>query len=143
MVPARHRTYGRFPTTADVGIRATGGTVGELFEGLGLGLFALMTDLRKVRPTEDRTVTASGGDVEQLTVAYLSQLLLLEQEEGFLVREISARAIGRPPTSILATVRGEAFDAARHPRRVEVKAITMHRLTVDLVDRRARVIVDI
>lgn len=143
MVPARHRSYGRFPTTADVGIRATGGTVGELFEGLGLGLFALMTDLRKVRPTQTRTVAASGADLEQLTVAYLSQLLLLEQEDGFLVREISARPVGDPPTSILATVRGETFDPGRHPRRVEVKAITMHRLTVDLAQRRARVIVDI
>ena len=143
MTPARRRTYGRFPTTADVGIRATGGTVGELFEGLGLGLFALMTDLRKVRPREQRSVSASGSDLEQLTVAYLTQLLLLEQEEGFLVREIRARAVGHPPTSILAAVQGEPFDAARHPRRVEVKAITMHRLEVDLVDRRARVIVDI
>jgi SHS2 domain-containing protein len=143
VAPARRRSYGSFPTTADVGIRATGRTPGELFEALGLGLFALMTDLRTVRPLEERTVTASASDLDGLVVAYLSQLILLQQDDGFLAREIRAHPVGRPPTSVLAVVRGERFVPGRHPRRTEVKAITMHQLRVDLAQGRARVIVDI
>ncbi|MCI4340102.1 MAG: archease [Thermoplasmata archaeon] len=137
------RSWGRFPTTADMGIRATGATASELYEALGLGLFALITDLRKVRPTEERAVAASADDPESLVVAFLGQLLLLQQTEGFLVRSIHARAIGSPPTSILASARGESYDPARHPQRIEVKAITLHRLVFDPARGRARVIVDI
>ena len=137
------RSWGTFPTTADMGIRATGANASELLEALGLGLFALVTDLRTVRPLEERTVAASAGDPESLVVAYLGQLVLLQQVEGFLVRSIHARAVGVPPTSVLATVRGEPYDAARHPQRIEVKAITLHRLLFDPAAGRARVIVDI
>jgi SHS2 domain-containing protein len=141
--PARSRRWGSFPTTADVGIWATGGTVAELFEALGLGLFALITDLHKVRPRSTRVISASGADPTALVVAYLSQLLLLQQTEGFVARQIEARPVGTPPTAVLATVSGETFDPLRHTPRVEVKAITWHALEFDLVGRRARVIVDI
>ena len=141
--PARYRRWGSFPTTADMGVRASASDVPGLYEALGLGMFALITDLRTVRAREERVVDASADDPEGLAVAFLSKLLLLQQTEGFLVRDLHARPVGSPPTSILATAFGERFDPARHPARIEVKAVTMHRLSVDLVRRRARVIVDI
>ncbi|HYB79162.1 MAG TPA: archease, partial [Thermoplasmata archaeon] len=85
--PPPERKWGSFPTTADVGIWATGPTAAALFEALGLGLFALMTDLRKVRRVEERAVSASGGDTTELVVAFLTELLVLEQTDGFIGRE--------------------------------------------------------
>jgi SHS2 domain-containing protein len=126
-----------------VGVWARASTVSGLFEALGLGLYALVTDLRTVRPREERTVSASAADPDSLAVAYLTELLVLQQTEDFLGREIRARPVGSPPTAILATVRGEPFDPARHPRRKEVKAVTLHGLVLDLAAGRARVIVDI
>jgi SHS2 domain-containing protein len=139
----RSRRWGSFPTTADEGIWASGGSPPELFEALGMGLFALITDLRTVQPREERTVSARGADLSSLVVAYLTELLLLQQTEGFLAREVRVRLGGSPPTSITATARGEPLDAKRHPRRKEVKAVTFHGLVVDLGRGRARVIVDI
>jgi SHS2 domain-containing protein len=126
-----------------MGIWACGRTASELYEGLGLGLFALITDLRSVRPLEPRVVRASATDASALVVAWLGELLLLQQTEGFLVREIRAKLVGSPPTSLLATVRGEPFDSERHSRGTEVKAITFHAMQLDLTRGRARVIVDI
>ena len=137
------RRWGSFPTTADVGIWARADSTSGLFEALGLGLFALMTDLRGVRPTEERALQASGMDPPGLVVAYLTQLIGLNAEDGFLAREIRCRTIGTPPTALLAQVRGEPFDQVRHPRHFEVKAATFHHLVVDLDRYRARVIVDI
>jgi SHS2 domain-containing protein len=114
-----------------------------LFEALGLGLFALITDRARVRPRVERVVSASGSDPSSLVVAYLTELLLLQQTEGFLAREIRARPVGDPPTAIVASVTGELFDPARHTARTEVKAVTLHDLSVDLATGRARVIVDI
>jgi SHS2 domain-containing protein len=137
------RRWGSFPTTADVGIWARADSTSCLFEALGLGLFALMTDLRKVRPVQERAIQASGPDAAGLAVAYLNELIALNSVEGFLVREIRCRPIGSPPTALLAQLRGEPFDLARHPRHFEVKAATFHALVVDLDRHRARVIVDI
>ncbi|HXQ48218.1 MAG TPA: archease, partial [Thermoplasmata archaeon] len=63
---ARRPSCRSFPTTADVGLAASAPTVSGLFEALGVGLFALMTDLRKVRPVEERAVSASAQDPEGL-----------------------------------------------------------------------------
>ncbi|MCW6167752.1 MAG: archease [Thermoplasmatales archaeon] len=141
--PRARRRWGRFPTTADIGIWARGSSPSELFEALGLGLFALITDLRTVRARAERAVSASGDDPVSLAVAYLGELLLLQQTEGFLARDIEVRTLGTPPTALVARVQGEPFDPGRHPARMEVKAITLHAARVDLGNGRARLIVDI
>jgi SHS2 domain-containing protein len=102
-----------------------------------------MTDLRRVRPSEERAVSASGTDPPALAVAYLSELLLLHETEGFVAREIRARPVGDPPTALVASVSGERFDPARHAARTGVKAATLHGLELDFARGRARVIVDI
>jgi SHS2 domain-containing protein len=126
-----------------MGIWARGASARELFEALGLGLFAIITDLRSVRPNEERVIHASATDATALVVAWLGELLLLQQTEGFLVREVQVKLVGSPPTALLAKVRGEPFEPERHARGTEVKAITFHALTIDLERGRARVIVDI
>jgi protein archease len=114
-----------------------------LLEGLGLGLSALMTDLRRVRPHEERHVHAEARDPSGLVVAFLSELLLLYADDGFVARKITARTRGEPPTSVSATILGERFDPARHSARIEVKAVTLHELRFEPEHGRARVIVDI
>lgn len=135
--------YGSFPTTADVGLWARGRSEAEVFSALGTGLFSLMTDLRRVRPVETREVSASGDDPEALVVSFLTELLLLQADGGFVARAVSAHPVGTPPTALLAVVKGEPFDESRHTRRKEVKAITLHRLFVDSRRHRIRVILDI
>jgi SHS2 domain-containing protein len=102
-----------------------------------------MTDLRKVRRREDRAVSASGEDPTELVVAFLTELIVLEQTDGFVGRDIRAWPVGDPPTAILASVSGERFDPDRHTFRTEVKAVTLHGLVFDPARGRARVIVDI
>jgi SHS2 domain-containing protein len=126
-----------------VGIWARGPDAAALLEGLGLALFSLMTDLRKVRPAEERAVSASADDPESLVVAYLTQLLQAHEQDGFLARRIEVRPLGSPPTALVASVEGEPFDPERHAVRTEVKAVTLHHLEFDARAGRARVIVDI
>jgi SHS2 domain-containing protein len=102
-----------------------------------------MTDLRTVRPSEERAVSASGDDSTSLVVAFLTQLIQLHEPDGFLVREIRVRPLGSPPTALVASVHGEPFDPDRHTARTEVKAVTFHHLVFDVPAGRARVIVDI
>ena len=86
---------------------------------------------------------AEGNDPAELAVAFLNELLVLEETDGFLGRRISATTRGRPATSVRARVLGEPFDPARHVARTEVKAVTYHDLLFDPRAGRARVIVDL
>ncbi len=137
------RRWGTFPTTADIGVWARGPDAASLLEGLGLALYAILVEPKGVRPRETRTVRARGADPAELTVAFLTELLLLQETEGFLGRRISATTSGTPVTSVVARVEGERFDPERHRSRTEVKAITYHDLRFDPAAGSARVIVDL
>jgi len=139
----RGRRWGSFPTTADIGLWATGPTASALLEGLGHALYALLAEPRSVRPREERVVEVTGRDPAEVTVAFLGELLVLAESEGFLGRSIDVRTSGRPVTSVRARIAGERYDPARHVGRTEVKAVTYHDLLFDPVAGRARVIVDL
>jgi SHS2 domain-containing protein len=126
-----------------VGVWASGPSAATLLEALGLGVYALMTDLRRVRPRESRRVRAVASDPTGLVVAFLSELLVQHAEDGFVARQITARTRGSPPRSVEAVALGEPLDLARHTSRTEVKAVTFHALVFDPARGRARVIVDI
>lgn len=102
-----------------------------------------MTDLRTVRPRTERAVSASGRDVPDLVVAFLTALLQQHDDDGFVARRLEVRLLGHPPSSLVAALVGEPFEVGRHPARTEVKAATLHHLVFDPVRGRARVIVDI
>lgn len=124
-----------------MGLWARGPTAESVFEGLGLALFGAMTDLRSVRPREVRKVVRSAAEPVGLAVSFLSELLLLFHTEGFVARRVRVR-LG-PGGRLSARLEGEVFDAQRHARRIEVKAITLHRASVEPEKGRARLIVDI
>jgi SHS2 domain-containing protein len=137
------RRWGTFPTTADLGIWATGPTAGALLEGLGHALYGVLADPRSVRPVEERTVRARANDPSELVVAFLGELLTLQETEGFLGRTLRVTTEGRPPRAVVARIAGERFDPRRHVARTEVKAVTYHNLRFDPAAGRARVILDL
>ncbi|HXQ94369.1 MAG TPA: archease [Thermoplasmata archaeon] len=141
-VPAGTR-WGSFPTTADTGVWARSSTLDGLFGALGTAMFAVMTDLRKVAPNERREVRATGPDLNGLLVAFLSELIAMEDTERFVARRVTAHlTLGARPTAT-GIAYGEPWDPTRHLRRTEVKAVTLHELAVETHPPRARVILDI
>ena len=132
-----------FGTTADVGIGARALSPESLFAHLGEGYTELLTDLASVEPKAARALQVSSPSLEGLVVAYLTELIGLFDEEGWLTRRYEVRLRGDPPRRIEARLQGETYDPARHRVKVQVKAVTLHRLEVDLARGRAQVIVDI
>lgn len=143
MVFVRARGHWKFGTTADIGIGASAGTAEALFAETGKALFSLMTDLRSVRRTGSVRVSVSSDTPEGLLVAFLSELIYHHDAHRWVFRDFEVRLSGRPPTRLEAECRGERWDPGRHAARIDVKAITMHRLSLDLKEGVARVIVDI
>ncbi len=126
--------------TADVGLKAYGDTVEELFANAALGMFALMTDIRRVRPTGEVHVTVTSQDLESLMVDWLTELVLVHEVENVFLCEFEVALEG---LSLEATARGEVVDPSRHPLNTAIKAVTYHMIEVAPEKGYAVVIFDI
>ena len=132
--------YEEIEHTADVGIRAYGNTLEELFAAAAEGMFSLIADLSKVRPVGEGEVRVRGTDPPQLLVNWLQELLFLHETQRLLFVDFDVRIDGMV---LAGKARGEAIDKARHELKLAIKAVTYHGLTVDPKAGTAQVIFDI
>jgi SHS2 domain-containing protein len=126
--------------TADVGIRAYGHSLDELFANAAEGMFSLIADLRNVRPVGEVQVRGTAEDTPTLFLRWLSDLLYVHETQHLLFCAFEANVRG---TSLDGIARGEAIDRNRHELKLVLKAVTRHKLTVDLDAGVAQVIFDI
>lgn len=136
--------YETFDHTADVGLRITAPTLEALLEDAARGLTSLLSaQSDSILPTSERTIRVSGTDPEYLLFDWLTEVLFAFATDRFLVRDL---AVVLSPEGLVAQLRGERADAARHQLEHEVKAITYHGLRVERLETGewyAEVIVDI
>lgn len=126
--------------TADVGLKAYGGSLEEIFASAARGMFALMTDIATVRPTGEVQVAVTAPDRESLLVDWLTELLFVHERDGVFLAEFEVAIENH---RLEATVRGEEIDPDRHPLDTEIKAVTYHMIEVNPEAGYAVVIFDI
>ncbi len=114
--------------TADIGFRARGRTLEELFENAGKALMFVALDPEGVEPRERAVIEAQGEDREALLVNYLSEVLFLWDARRFAMSGF--RVLQLTPERVRAEAFGEPFDPARHSAKLIVKAVTYHQLHV-------------
>ncbi|MFZ8855324.1 MAG: archease [Thermofilaceae archaeon] len=118
--------------TADVLVRAWGGSLEEVLASAILGMYEVMTDLSRVEAREERIVEAEGMDLENLLYNLLERLIVLFDEEAFLVSKVDGVELSQGPEGwrVKVRVRGERYDPERHESRVLVKAATYHMMRI-------------
>jgi SHS2 domain-containing protein len=132
--------------TADVGIEVRAATLEALFVDAAAGFCDVITEMALIGGGEERPFEVDAAGLDLLLVAWLEELLFRFETTGVLYARGEASVEGKGESwSLRARMRGERFDAARHPLRVQVKAVTYHGLEVarDEQGWRARVIFDI
>jgi SHS2 domain-containing protein len=123
------RGYEFLDHTADVGLRATGGSLTELFVHCAQGLVELVAEDSVIEPTEVRSVSLRAESVEPLLQAWLTELLVWFDTDRFLPSAFELEAVTE--TALGGRVRGGRFDPARHTSGVEVKGVTHHQFRVE------------
>src|SRR5688500_8610987 len=139
--------------TADIGLRARGGTLEELFENAAWGLAGILDADRSAyvigaaavdaatpaRSPAARSRGAPGGyaprparivlgptDVEALLVDWLNELILLTEEGRACVADVQAETV----TEDRVQARVDLVDCGQAPEGTELKAATYHQLSV-------------
>ncbi|MFH1650587.1 MAG: archease [Chloroflexota bacterium] len=127
--------------TADVGLIADGNSLAEAYAAAARGMFAIITDIRKVRGKESRRVTVTADDREGLLFEWLNHFLYLFDVEMMVFSRFDIMELGEK--RLTAEAYGEKFDPSRHPLKTGVKSATYHLLEVDGAQHRVRVIFDV
>jgi SHS2 domain-containing protein len=116
--------------TADAYIAAYGATLPEAFGNAALAMFEVMTDTKKIVPTQKDALEVEAEDEYALLYSWLEALLVKFEVNGMLFSKFEVQEIAdtKDGYKLKATVYGEPFDAKKHPQKVGVKAATYHQM---------------
>ena len=129
--------------TADIGIRAWGRTLAELFENAALAVESVAVELERVEPRIVYTISASGEDRESLLVNWLNEIVYYLDGRRLAISRFRVDSLSE--THVAGHGWGEPRDSERHLPRIVVKAATYHQLRISEEDQRwvAEVYLDI
>lgn len=121
----------------DVGIRADGGNLEEVFISAAKGLYSLITDTDSINPEKPLNIEIRAHNMASLLVNFLNELIFHFDAYGFIGRSIDIESTIKDINIIdeedrdlwlKAMIKGEDFDPERHEKRLLVKAATYHNL---------------
>ncbi len=110
--------------TADIGIRAFGRTLPEVYENAARGMLRLIVDPASVRPEKEEPVAVQGSDAVDLLVAWLHEVLFRVDARKQVFAEVHVEEVTE--WRLRATLKGENMDFSRHIINNEIKAATYH-----------------
>jgi len=116
--------------TADVYIKAQGGTMEEAFGNAALAMFEVMTDTQEVNPAHREVVEVEAEDEYALLYSWLEALLVKFEVNSMLYSKFDVHSIkdAKNTFRLKATVYGEKFNPQKHAQKVGVKAVTYHQM---------------
>jgi SHS2 domain-containing protein len=117
--------------SGDVGIKAYGKNLEELFVNAAVGMYSLITDLEGVKAEKSISISVESNSLEGLLVSWLNELIFQFDAYNFIGKDISIKALSSQPSALKAEIKGEEFDTERHERKLLIKAATYHRLKIE------------
>lgn len=112
---------------ADVGFRARGRTLPDLFAACAEGLQSIILDASQAQEVEVWKLSVGGIDLESLLVNWLNEVLYYVDAKRVVISRAEVEIDGN---QVEAMCHGEKLDSERHPSRVVVKAVTYHQLRI-------------
>lgn len=124
--------------TADVGFKASGASLTDLFETAAQAMFSIEYDTSVVGFEKELVVESSAEDLEGLLVAWLSELLFLHDAREFVPGDFMVVEVGDPPMRragapkliVRGTVRGRNLGEWFEQSGPQLKAVTLHGLEI-------------
>lgn len=128
--------YKFLPHTTDAYVQAVGTTIEEAFAYAAIALIDTMCNVGAVAGFMNEDLHAEGPDEVILLYNWLELLLLKFELEHKVFSHFGMLKITRQSGKLLldAKASGETYDREKHGAKVEVKAVTLHRMKVSRTD---------
>ncbi|UCB57319.1 MAG: archease [Candidatus Omnitrophota bacterium] len=117
--------------TADIGLRAYGKDLKQLFINVARGMFDILAELKNVQAKDKAEIKLEAPNIEELFLSWLRELLYQYNSRGIIFKEFLIDKLS--DNSISASAGGEKVDLKRHRLKTEIKAVTYHQLKVQKV----------
>nr|MBU1327668.1 archease [Candidatus Omnitrophota bacterium] len=119
--------------TADVGIKAWGATLTELFENAAIGMFAVIAGERyKAQGSKIEKkieISKNTDNLEEILVSWLSELLYIFNREKIYFNNFKISSLNN--SGIKAEANGVNIDLYQSDLYTEIKAVTFHNLKIE------------
>ena len=113
---------------ADIGFRARGATLAELFSNCAHALVFIVLDPSNIHLTQSVSITSEGRDRESLLVNWLNEVLYYTDSRRLALGAFQIASL--TDTRIDAVALGEPRDREKHSPKLDVKAVTYHQLKI-------------
>lgn len=115
--------------TADVGIKAYGKDMSELFSNAAFGMFNIIADLEGLKPSTSISIRTEASDYEQLLINWLDDLLYNFYTKGIIFCDFKINTLDS--NYLQAEAHGRLIGAKKSRLKTEVKAATFHELKIE------------
>jgi len=123
--------YRFLPHTTDAYIESVGPTFENALENAALALFDTMCNVNRVSAELQEEVTVQGADQLELLYNWLECLLLKFELEHKVYNKFHVSLVSdQGALTLTAKIQGEAFNRQKHGAKVEVKAVTYHKMEI-------------
>jgi SHS2 domain-containing protein len=133
--------------TADIAFEATGEDVEQVFVAAAEATMNVMVEeLQSIEARVERIIEKEDAELDMLLFDMLQEIVYYKDAEQLLLRVRELAITEREGAYLLrARAVGERLDPRRHERRADVKAVTLHRFSLQSADGlwKALVILDI
>lgn len=119
--------------TADVGMRAYGKSIAEMFENAAIGMFNIISDTKKVSAVGEYKVKLNANSIDDLLIKWLSTLLFLHETNSILFNKFKVNLYTQK-CELSATIFGETYNPKKHPYKTQIKAVTYHTLKIGKIN---------
>lgn len=117
---------------ADIAFSATGATLEELFSSAAdATMNAMVDDLSTIQRTTQKAIALEAEAADLLLVNFLQEVIYYKDAQRLLLRPEQLHIEQRDRhLTLQASLSGEPINPEKHELRVDVKAVTFHRLKV-------------
>ena len=119
--------YEHFEHKADIGVKGLGKTVEESFEECAKAMYAVMTDLSRVKQIKIFRIECEAENKEELLVEWLNSLVTITDTHNYFFSKFEVRVENN---KLFGIVKGEKINPKKHELLTEVKAATYSQLKV-------------
>ncbi len=120
---------------ADIGIRATGNSLEELFINASSGITYLISEIKQADNYSKEKINIEADNLEELFTNYLDEILYLFDANGFITVGVEQIKIDKPLSSkrviLNAIINCQKFNKEIHEIKLYLKAVTHHQLKIE------------
>ena len=122
------KRYEQFPHTADIGIRAYGRTLKELFENAAFAMFDVVADLEGLKTSVTQNFELKADNYEELLIVFLDELLYTFYTKALIFSKFDIEELNE--NFIRAKAHGRPIGENRNRLKAEIKAATYSDLEI-------------